>query len=42
MRYWLCVAAAFVFAVVGSLVASAVCIWIGLRVFNRERLLYGV
>lgn len=33
---------AFVFAVLGSLVTSAVCIWIGLRVFNRERLLYGV
>jgi sodium transport system permease protein len=33
---------AFVFAVMGSLVAAAVCVYIGLRVFNRERLLYGV
>ncbi|HET9495553.1 MAG TPA: ABC transporter permease [Chloroflexia bacterium] len=33
---------AFVFAVAGSLVAAAVCVVIGLRLFNRERLLYGV
>jgi hypothetical protein len=33
---------AYVLAIVGSLAAAAVCIAIGLRVFNRERLLYGV
>jgi sodium transport system permease protein len=33
---------AFVLAIAGSLAASAVCVFIGLRVFNRERLLYGV
>ncbi|HEX8598992.1 MAG TPA: ABC transporter permease [Chloroflexia bacterium] len=33
---------AYVYAVVGSLLAAAVCIPIALRVFNRERLLYGV
>jgi ABC-type Na+ efflux pump permease subunit len=33
---------AFLLAVLGSLVAAAVCIFIGLRAFNRERLLYGV
>lgn len=33
---------AYVYAVVGSLVAAAICIPIALRVFNRERLLYGV
>jgi sodium transport system permease protein len=33
---------AFVLAVVGSVVASAVCVYIGLRVFNRERLLYSM
>jgi sodium transport system permease protein len=32
---------AYLFALLGSLLASVVCIWIGLRVFNRERLLYG-
>lgn len=35
-------AMAFVYAVVGSLLAAAICIPIALRVFNRERLLYGV
>ncbi|HYP21276.1 MAG TPA: ABC transporter permease [Chloroflexia bacterium] len=33
---------AYVYAVVGSLLAAAICIPIALRVFNRERLLYGV
>lgn len=35
-------AIAYVYAVVGSLLAAAICIPIALRVFNRERLLYGV
>ncbi|MDQ5823142.1 MAG: ABC transporter permease [Chloroflexota bacterium] len=35
-------AMAYVYAVAGSMLAAAICIPIALRVFNRERLLYGV